>query len=68
MICELLLENRADPLAETRGGVRPLDVASKNGHKDVVKVLLRFGVDPTKICREVSVSVCVCHVCIQLWI
>ena len=55
MVSELLLENGANPLTENRAGVSPLYVASKNGHKDVVKVLLKFGADPTKICLEVSV-------------
>ena len=55
MICELLLENGADPLTESTAGVSPLCIASSNGHKDVVRVLLKFGADPTTICREVSI-------------
>ena len=54
MICELLLGNGADPLIENKAGVSPLYIASSNGHKDVVRVLLKFGADPTRICREVS--------------
>ena len=54
MVCELLLENGADPLVETRSGVSPLYAASRNGHKDVVKVLLKYGADCTKVCAEVS--------------
>ena len=54
MMCELLLENGADPLAETKAGVSPLYAASKHGFKDVVKVLLKFGADCTKVCMEVS--------------
>ena len=53
MICELLLENGANPLTETGTGVSPLYVASKNGHKDVVKILLKFGANATKMCIEV---------------
>ena len=60
MICELLLENRANPLTETRTGVSPLYVASRNGHKDVVKILLKFEADVTRVCTEVCVCVCVC--------
>lgn len=56
MICELLLENGADPLAETKTGESPLYAASKNGHKDVVKVLLKFGADATKVCKDVRVK------------
>ena len=52
-ICELLLENGADPLAETKTGVGPLYVASRNGHEDVVKLLVKFGADSTKVCKEV---------------
>ena len=59
MICELLLENGADPLAETRSGVSPLYTASRNGHKDVVKVLLKYGADCTRVCLEVSQYLCV---------
>lgn len=55
MICEHLLENGADPLTETKTGVSPLYVASSNGHKDVVKVLLKHGADCTRTCIEVSV-------------
>ena len=54
MICELLLENGADPLAENRTGISPLYIASRNGHKDVVKVLLRYGADCTRVCVAVS--------------
>ena len=43
MVCELLLENGADPLAETKTGVSPLYAASKNGHRDVVKILVTSG-------------------------
>ena len=57
MVCELLLENGADPLAETNAGVSPLYIASSNGHKDVVRVLLKFGADPTRVCGEVSVCI-----------
>ena len=53
MICELLLENGANPLTETRTGVSPLYAASKNGHKDVVKILLMFGADVTQVCAQV---------------
>lgn len=60
MICELLLENGANPLSETKTGVSPLYIASKNGHKDVVRILLKFGADATKICAEV---VCTCRIC-----
>ena len=55
MICELLLENGANPLTETITGVSPLYAASKNGHKDVVKILLKFGANVTKVCAEVSI-------------
>ena len=59
MVCELLLENGADPLAETKTGVSPLYVASRNGHRDVVKALLKFGADATRVCAEVgSKSIC----------
>ena len=53
MICELLLENGANPLTETKAGASPLYIAAKNGHKDVVRILLKFGADVTKICTEV---------------
>lgn len=53
MICELLLENGANPLTETRTGVSPLYIASNNGHKDVVKILLKFGANATRMCAEV---------------
>ena len=53
MICELLLENGANPLTETRTGVSPLYIASRNGHKDVVRILLKFGADVTRVCAEV---------------
>ena len=56
-VCELLLEEGADPLTETKSGVSPLYAASKNGHKDVVKVLLKFKADFTKLCREVYIHV-----------
>ena len=49
MICSLLLENGADPLAETRTGLCPLYVASGMEHKDVVKILLKSGADATKV-------------------
>ena len=64
MVCELLLENGADPLAETKTGVSPLYAASKNGHKDVVKILVTSGADATRICKEVCVFVCVCVACV----
>ena len=54
MVCELLLENGADPLAETKTGESPLYAASKNGHKDAVKILLRFGADATRVCAKVA--------------
>ena len=60
MVCELLLENGADPLAETRNGVSPLYAASKNGHKNTVKILLKFGADSTKTCAEVSIILYTC--------
>ena len=55
MICELLLENGADPLAENRTGMSPLYIASRNGHKEVVKVLLKYGADCTRVCMEVRI-------------
>ena len=61
MICELLLENGANPLTETRTGVSPLYIAAKNGHKDVVRILLKFGADATKVCVEVRLCVCACQ-------
>ena len=64
MICELLLENGANPLSETKMGVSPLYIASKNGHKDVVRILLKFGADATKICAEV---VCMCVVFVVMY-
>ena len=60
MICELLLENGTDPQTETRTGMSPLYIASRNGHKDVVRILLKFGADVTRVCVEVCVCVCVC--------
>ena len=64
MICELLLENGANPLTETRTGVSPLYVASENGHKDVVKILLKFGANATKMCAKVKFNVlCRMHAC-----
>ena len=54
MICELLLENGADPLTENKNGMSPLYIASENGHKDVVRTLLKFGADPSRICRQVQ--------------
>ena len=53
MVCELLLENGVDPLAETNAGVSPLYAASRNGHRDVVKILLKFGADATRVCAKV---------------
>ena len=55
MICELLLENGTKPQTETRTGMSPLYVASRNGHKDVVRILLKFGADATRISTEVCV-------------
>ena len=60
MICELLLENGTNPQTETRTGMSPLYISSKNGHKDVVRILLKFGADVTRVCMEVCVCVCVC--------
>ena len=48
------MENGANPLTESKAGVSPLYIASSNGHKDVVRVLLKFGADPTRMCREVN--------------
>ena len=55
MICELLLENGTNPQTETRTGMSPLYISSKNGHKDVVRILLKFGADVTRVCMEVCV-------------
>ena len=68
MICELLLENGTNPLTETRIGVSPLYTASKNGHKDVVRILLKFGADVTRVCAEVcayTYHICVLYIIIH---
>ena len=67
MICELLLENGTNPLTESRTGVSPLYIASKNGHKDVVRILLKFGADATRISAEVCCGMCVCDECIHTY-
>ena len=67
MICELLLENGTNPLTESRTGVSPLYIASKNGHKDVVRILLKFGADATRISAEVCCGVCVYDECIHTY-
>lgn len=66
MICELLLENGTNPQTETRTGMSPLYISSKNGHKDVVRILLKFGADVTRVCMEVCVCACayIYHVCV----
>ena len=56
MICELVLENGTNPLTETRTGVSPLYIASKNGHKDVVRILIKFGADAARVCTEVCIA------------
>ena len=62
MIFELLLENGTNPLTKTRTGVSPLYIASKNGHKDVVRILLKFGADVTRVCVEVCAYMY--HMCV----
>ena len=70
MICELLLENGTNPRTETRTGMSPLYISSKNGHKDVVRILLKFGADVTRVCMEVCVYyyVCVCAYTICMYV
>ena len=43
VVTEMLLERGGDPMALDKGGVTPLDVASRQNHKEVVALLLKHG-------------------------
>ena len=43
LVTELLLERGGDAMALDKGGVTPLDVATRQNHPEVVKLLLKYG-------------------------
>ncbi|XP_048369247.1 ankyrin repeat domain-containing protein 39 [Sphaerodactylus townsendi] len=45
-VCQFLLENKAIPSPQTKGGATPLHRASYCGHTDIAKLLLAHGADP----------------------
>ena len=43
---ELLLKQKADPNIQTNNGETPIQVASENGHYQVVELILKQQADP----------------------
>ena len=53
----LLLQHGADPEAVTKDGYSPLHIAAKEGHEDVIGVLIDQSASPnsvTKVSRRVQ--------------
>ena len=55
----LLLQHGADPEAVTKDGYTPLHIAAKEGHEDVISVLIDQSASPnsvTKVCLSSLLS------------
>jgi ankyrin repeat protein len=53
IIVECLLQHNADPNITNKAGRTPIMEAARKGHKEVIKVLLRFGADILLTSHEV---------------
>jgi ankyrin repeat protein len=42
---KILLDNKANPNAPTKGGATPIFIPTNNGNLDLIKILIRYGAD-----------------------